>query len=598
MRNYNPKEVCIGEHGYCDKKPCRVYLQDEARKHHTHIIGASGTGKSKLMEYMIKQDIRNKKGVLLLDPHGELFDNVLAWAVKRGHASRLIIIDPNIKDYSVGLNYLEYDREQYNAAQHVENVIYELGRIREEDITKTSYIYRFMVRFLQLAAIHNLTFSDADLLLTEEHKDLKYALTELLKNDKQLYKKLLRTWKEYDSLPYKTRFENITQPIKNRLETVLMTPHMENIITQQETTVDFYQAMQTGKVVLVRLHKGLSRNEKKLLGTIIIDKIYQAAEKRKPDVERFFYVYIDEFANFVSERTAEALDQIRKRHVPFVLAHQHRGQIRTDDIVGERLLSSIDTNTKVKIAFRLSRKDAEHMVDEMFAGQINGDAIKHIQEVIAFFPQKTREETVAAGSSFSTSQIESISSSLGQVTGTSTGKVFVPGIGWLETGEVSQMITNSSTKSSFDSTSKGRSTSEAYSDVRIDIPWYDLIPFKQQVSTTFFTIEEVRERYIQMLQTQSERYFHLKVVGETDKAPINSKTPTVIRRKPLSSVLENAKLNAVKEHGTKVSEVHRLSDKREQWLFSLLKEKRVNIELEKDEDAFLQDDYHPPESTP
>ena len=119
--NFKEDEILIGNHAF--GKRHRVFLKDEARKHHCHIIGGTGTGKSKLMEYMIRQDIRNGKGVCLIDPHGSLYEPVLKWVVANGFKHRLVVVDPNEKDWSVGLNILEYDKDQLDVGQHIENVI-------------------------------------------------------------------------------------------------------------------------------------------------------------------------------------------------------------------------------------------------------------------------------------------------------------------------------------------------------------------------------------------------------------------------------------------------------------------------------------------
>ena len=86
-----------------------VFLSDEDRSMHTHILGTTGAGKSKLMEHAIRSDIANGNGLCLLDPHGGLYNNTLDYVTVKRLENRVILIDPNDEKWSVGINYLEYD---------------------------------------------------------------------------------------------------------------------------------------------------------------------------------------------------------------------------------------------------------------------------------------------------------------------------------------------------------------------------------------------------------------------------------------------------------------------------------------------------------
>jgi energy-coupling factor transporter ATP-binding protein EcfA2 len=560
-------EIHIGNHAFA-KNEQRVYLKDAARGQHCHIIGSTGTGKSKLMEHMIRQDIRNGKGICLIDPHGTLFDATLKWVVANGYEHRLVVLDPTQTEWSVGLNFFEYNPAVFDLGQHVEDVMIGIGKARNEDIFATSHVVIWLRNFLQLAARHSLSPLEVCELL--DNKARRNELTAAFTDDPVVRLQLEQAWRLYDTAQPNMRREMMQLPVYNRMQTFLSTRTMRRIVGQSKTTVDFHEAMQKNKIVLVNLHGQLTENEQRLLGIIVIDKLFQAAMRRAPDRGDPFYVYIDEFGNFVSERIAHALEELRKRRVSFILAHQELEQLRDDTIIGgKRLLAAVMSNTKVKIAFRTSREDAEAMAMEMFAGFITGDEIKHEQKVMAFWPEKTRERVYASGSSTSESDIDSIMESIGSVSTASAGQVFVPEVGFMGADQLTAISSGAGTTSS-DSSGQSRGSARGYStsEVEIDVPFYDLIPHEQIVSTTFYSVDEIKERYIQFLQNQAERFFHLRVTGETTKPPIALQTPQVDSVDLLPSVLRAAMEKAVKRTAVPSAEIDQLYEHRMQALLN------------------------------
>jgi len=579
------EEIHIGNHAF-SKAGNNVFLKDKVRGEHCHIIGGTGTGKSKLLENMIRQDIKNGKGLCLIDPHGSLFDSVLRWVVAHGFEHRLVVVDPNEKGWSVGLNFLEYDRNLFDAGQHVENVIYDLGKARDEDLFATAQVVIWLRNFLMLATYSGLTLDEVYYLLNEKNSRLRQVLTEHISDDESLKRQLSQAWEEYDNAPAKTRSEIMKLPVWSRIQTFLATKTMRQIMSQKETTVDFYKAMEKGQIVLVNLHGSLSENEKNLLGTIVIDKLFQAAVKRKPDTGKMFYVYIDEFGRFVSERIARALEELRKRRVPFILAHQELEQLKDETRVdGKRLLASVMSNTKVKIAFRISRSDAEAMALEMFGGFITGNEIKHEQKVTSFWPHKTTAKSRGFGKAMSQGDAEAIINTIGQASSHMSGTVYVPGSGFLDT-DVIQSHADSFGLGSSSLSGSSRSSMSSYStnEIEMEFPFYDLEPFDQIVSTTFYSIEEIKERYIQFLQNQKERFFHIRILGETDRPPIALMTPTVHDITILPSVLNKVKLKSIKNNSKSIEQIEELSETRLKELVKLQSEENGQDEIQDDLD--------------
>jgi len=533
----------LGNHAL-GKKPQPVFLTEEARRAHMHIIGGSGVGKSKLLEYMIRQDIQGGKGLCLIDPHGNLFDSILEFMVRYGFDKRLIVINPAESEWSVGLNYLEHDKFIFDPGHHAENVIKGIGKAREEDIFKTAGLVHWLRHLLQLLISSGLTLMEAQLVMKINNQALRQKLLEGIV-DPQLRTLLKEAWHQFETTTDRLRDEHIIFPVLNRINTFLSTQTMRRIIGQAESRVNFYDAMQSGMVVLVNLSQGLTDNEKNLLGIQIIDKIYQAGAQRKPETGKQFYVYIDEFGRFVSHQLALGLEELRKRRVSFILAHQELEQLRDAERVGgDRLLAAVNTNTKVKVAFRISRHDAEEMALEVFAGKIDGSEIKHQELRTTIIPHKSRETVYAKGGSEAESQSESTLDSISQISNQLSGMVYVPDQGWLSSDyAVSMSQSTSSGLSEGRGSGRASGKSRARSEVEIDVPFYDLEVTKEVAGTTFYSIEEIKERFTQMLQNQDERYFHLRILGKSH-SPIPLITETV---KP-SPVLPSQMRKALEEN--------------------------------------------------
>ena len=560
-------EIHIGNHAFA-KGEQKVYLKDAARGQHCHVIGSTGTGKSKLLEHMIRQDIRNGKGICLIDPHGTLYDATLKWVVANGYEHRLVVIDPAQTEWAVGLNFFEYNPAVIDLGQHVEDVMTGIGKARNEDIFATSHVVIWLRNFLQLAAHHNLSPLEVCELL--DHKARRKELTEAITDDAVLRLQLEQAWRQFDTAPPNTRREMMQLPVYNRMQTFLGTRTMRRIVGHSKTTVDFHEAMEKNKIVLVNLHGQLTENEQRLLGIIVIDKLFQAAMRRPPDRGDPFYVYIDEFGNFVSERIAHALEELRKRRVSFILAHQELEQLRDDQIIGgRRLLAAVMSNTKVKIAFRSSREDAEAMAIEMFAGFITGDEVKREIWMKCFRPVKTRETVYGHSSSVSESDIETIAEAIGNVTSNISSQVYVPEVGFMGTDQLSATtIGTGSSSSESQGSSRGKSKSYSDTDIQMDIPFYDMQEFEQLASVQYRTIEEVKERYIQFLQNQAERFFHLRVTGETTKPPIALQTPQVDSTNLLPSALRAALEKAVSRTAVRSVDIDQLYEDRMQALLN------------------------------
>ena len=148
-------------------------------------------------------------------------------------------------------------------------------------------------------------------------------------------------------------------PILTRLDSFLRPKLIRNMVAQNKS-LDFEGIMDTKKILLIKLSQGLIGAENSyLLGTFMVSKLQQAAMARqaKAKVDRTnFYLYIDEFQNFITPSMSAILSGARKYHLGLILAHQDMQQLTKNDT---ELASSVVANAGTRICFRVGDTDAK-----------------------------------------------------------------------------------------------------------------------------------------------------------------------------------------------------------------------------------------------
>jgi hypothetical protein len=322
-----------------------VTISAMQRLKHTHVIGATGTGKSTLLLTSIIQDIANGEGIAVIDPHGDLIDSVLSWIHPDRHHD-VIIIDPSDADFPVGFNILTAHSEI------------------EKDILSSDLVAVFRRLSTSWGDQMNSVFANAILAFLESTKggtliELRRFLIEKSFRDQFLLTvtdpSIVYYWhKEFPILK-----SSSIGPILTRLDSFLRPKLIRNMVAQQKS-LDFEQILDTKKILLIKLSQGLIGNENSyLLGTFLVSKIQQAAMARqvKDKADRSnYYLYIDEFQNFITPSMSAILSGARKYHLGLILVHQDMQQLTKQDT---ELASSVTANAGTRICFRLGDTDAK-----------------------------------------------------------------------------------------------------------------------------------------------------------------------------------------------------------------------------------------------
>lgn len=319
-------------------------LSDQHRLRHMHVIGATGTGKSSLLQNLITQDIVQGKGVTVLDPHGDLIDEMIK-RIPKDRLKDVVLVDPSDSEYPIGLNLL-------SANSDVEKIILSSDMVALFRRFSTSWGDQ-MTSVLANAINAILESRNGGTLV-----DLRRFLVE-----PGFRNRFLQTVDDPNiSYYWKHEFallrQNTVAPILTRLDTFLRPPIVRNMMAQK-SGLDFRDIINNQKILLVKLAQGLIGEENSyLLGTLFVAKLHQAAQSRQNISleERIpFYFYIDEFQNFITPSMSAILSGARKYGLGLILAHQDFDQLATRDA---ELANSVLSNPAIRVCFRCGDKDA------------------------------------------------------------------------------------------------------------------------------------------------------------------------------------------------------------------------------------------------
>ncbi|MBL7722920.1 MAG: type IV secretion system DNA-binding domain-containing protein [Chitinophagaceae bacterium] len=322
-------------------------LSGEQRLKHTHIIGATGTGKSTLLLSMINQDIESGQGVAVLDPHGDLIDTILT-CIPKSRLNDVLIIDPADSDFPIGFNILKAHSDI------------------EKEVLSSDLVAAFRKLSTSWGDQMNSVFANAILAFLESSKggtliDLRRFLIERPYRETFLKTVSDPSISYYWQKEYPLLKTNSIGPILTRLDSFLRPRLIRNMLAQPQG-IDFEQILNSRKILLVKLSQGLIGSENSyLLGTFVVSKIHQAALARQAQEKRNdFFLYIDEFQHFVTPSMAHILSGARKYHLGLILAHQDIQQVQKND---SELLNTLIANASTRICFRLGDSDAKKLAE-------------------------------------------------------------------------------------------------------------------------------------------------------------------------------------------------------------------------------------------
>lgn len=335
------------------------------RATHTYVVGATGTGKTRFLQFLIWQDVMSGHGFGIVDPHGDLVEDVKG--LLAGHywldddvesiTNRVVIVDPTDPKYTVTFNPLERVHGVSVAEQAGELVssfrkIWSDWGSRMEDLMRNSLI----------------ALGEAELTLCE----LPPFLTR-----RQFRQVVMESVENPTAIDYFRRFDTLTdrsqitwiEPVMNKMNALLADERMRQMFSSTKSSFHLREIMDEGKHLLVKLDKGKLKGGSDLLGSLLMARIQMTAFSRSdvPANKRVpFYLYIDEFQNFATDTFETVLSEARKYGLSLIMAHQSLSQI--PDSLRGLILSSAG----LQVFFRVNRSDASLLAKEVFQSSGSG----------------------------------------------------------------------------------------------------------------------------------------------------------------------------------------------------------------------------------
>jgi len=343
------KALLLGTNEH-DGETRHVSLSVEERLRHTYVIGASGTGKSTLLLSMITQDIAAGNGFAVLDPHGDLIDDVLA-RIPAERAGDVILFDPADEAFPVGFNIL-------SAHSELERTLLSSDLAAVFKRLSTTFGDQ-MATVLGNAILAFLESSEGGTLI-----DLRRFLI-----DKSFRARFLETVQDEQVVSYWQEEFTLLKglphaPLLTRLNTFLRPKLIRHMVAQKEDRLDMRAIMDGRKILLAKLSQGgIGEENSHLLGSFVVAKIAQAAMSRQDEAAASrvpFFLYIDEFHHFITPSIAAILSGARKYGLGLTLAHQEMRQLKSRS---EEVAGAVLGNAYTRLVFRVGDQDAKTLAD-------------------------------------------------------------------------------------------------------------------------------------------------------------------------------------------------------------------------------------------
>ncbi len=325
----------------------RVHISPDDRRQHLYVIGQSGTGKSVLLARMALEEIAAGDGVCFLDPHGDTARAVID-RIPADREHDVIYLDPADRAHPIGFNPLECSDSS--------------RRPLVADSVVSAFKHAFadswgprLEHFLLNACRTLLEQKEATLLgIPRLFLDARYRESTV----RRVGDPMIRMFWELEYPSYSERLlSDALSPIFNKINRVLSSPDLRNILCQPRSTLHMRRIMDEGKIVIVNLSKGaLGEGNAALMGALVVNAVAQTALSREDTPEaqrRVFHLYADEYQSFATDSFAVILSEARKYALTLTLAHQFLEQVPA------ALRQAAFGNCGSLIALRVGAEDAD-----------------------------------------------------------------------------------------------------------------------------------------------------------------------------------------------------------------------------------------------
>ena len=368
-------DVVIGEnHHHNTVTP--IGLTEVERERHQYIIGGTGSGKTTMLQYQIVQDICNGKGVAVIDPHGDMAETIL-WHVPPERLSDVIYFNPDDLDYPIGLNLLELTpgldgselmREKDLIAESVVSIFRKIFSDEDSGGHRIEYILRNTIQ-TALTQENPTLFTVFDLL-----NDPKYRRSVVKNLDDT---NLINFWKNEFGKAGDMQKVKMAAGITAKIGRFLFSASARQVLEQPKSTINFDEIINSGKILICNVSKGLlGEDTSELFGITILAKLQLASlrcARLQQSERRAFYIYVDEFQNFATTSFVQMLSESRKYKVFMIMAEQSTSQ-QSDQQTVNIILANVGTI----VCFRTGTPQDEQRLLPMFSPYIESGEISNL----------------------------------------------------------------------------------------------------------------------------------------------------------------------------------------------------------------------------
>lgn len=378
-KNLPEDGIILGHNTFRGEKK-EVHMKNDDRFRHFYIIGQTGSGKSSMVEVMARQDFHNGNGVCVVDPHGSLIENLMPY-IPRERADDVIFFNPADTERPMGLNMLEGKNEEERDLIALDAMNMMVKMFGEEIFGPRIQDY----------------FRNGCLTLMEDEEE-GGCITDLVRlftdDEWQRYKvqkvknPIVRSfWENQMAKTGQREKQEMIPYFAAKFGQFVTNTLIRNIVGQTRSSFDIGECMNSGKIILMNLSKGLIGDiNSTLLGMMIVNKIQVAAMRRQREAataRKDFFLYIDEFQNFVTPSIESILSEARKYRLGLILAHQYLDQLEKESKLAGNvsLKGAVFGNVGSMMFYKIGPQDAEVGAKEMgpvFSEQdlVNQDAFK------------------------------------------------------------------------------------------------------------------------------------------------------------------------------------------------------------------------------
>ena len=378
LKRGNSLDIIFANNTYGGGEDTPIGLPHEDRRRHMMVFGQTGSGKSTLLRSMIHQDIVQGNGCGVVDPHGQLAEEILVSIVAAHREKDLVWFNPDDLENLIAINIMEttpglskYDtlREKEFICESIISLFRKVfsdsfasNPHRIESIFRNTIYTAFTVEGATLFTIY-------DLLTDNEFR----AKTVAKLTDERLQK----FWKNLYGKAGSWQQIKMISPVTSRIERFLFSPSAKGILEKKHSTISFDDIMDNGKILVCNLSKGkLGEDTSQVLGLLILTKIQLTSLKRAripEEKRRDFYLYVDEFQNFATLSFVQMLSEARKYHLNLIIAEQSTAQQKDTQIT-----NILFANTGTVGVFKTASPRDEELILPLFSPYVKKGEIQNI----------------------------------------------------------------------------------------------------------------------------------------------------------------------------------------------------------------------------